>query len=302
MVMPTTVRGSAARPRWRRWGLCVSLTIGVVAVPSPSGAGAPDDGGLVIIDAGDPTNRADLLPSPVAGATAEVVSAETFASSAVDDATGEVVGEFTATLDSQQTLVVLEVQADGEFVARSRVDSAEVEGAAELILGLDFRELVGMGWDSVVGPDGVVIRSDLVDSGRLTETALSLRAGLPTPLMALVPMEPVGQGARWTIELEDFSGTYSYDCRLVSVAGDRFRVEFDYRFDTTSLQDGTRARVVTEGHGDYDGSLARRLDSTYRVADRTTVTTEGGSGGALTDDLTVVTEYTAATVSRPIGG
>lgn len=305
MAMSTVTTGRRSRC-WRRCVLTASLATACWAAPSPAGAGSPDDDGLVIVDAGDPTNRVSLLPVPQAGAAAEIVSAETFVSSAVDE-TGEVLGEFTASLDSQQTMVVVDVRADGGFVARSRVDSADVDGDAELILGLDFAELVGLSWDSVVAPDGVVVESDLLDNGRLTDTARSLTEGLPTSLMALVPLEPVGEGARWTIEVDDFAGSYAYDCRLVAVAGGRFRVEFEYRIDTMTVQDGTEARAVTVGHGDFDGSLTSRLDGATRLADTTTVTldaddADSDASSALTDGVTMITEYTAATVSRPIGG
>lgn len=295
MTMPTmATRVAGSHGRWTRCVVIGSLSITAWTMPSVGQAGSPGDDGLVIVDAGDPANRVNLLPLPIAGAAAEIVSVETFASSAVDDVTGEELGRFAASLDAQQTIVVMAVRSDGGFATRSRVDRAETDGDDELILGLDFTELVGMSWDSEISPDGVVVDSDLVDSGRLTETARSLTTGLATSLMALLPASPVGSGAHWTIEVDDVAGSFAYDCHLVSVDGGRFRVEFDYRIDTAGFEDDAEVRASTVGHGEFDGSLSTRLDGTTRLADSTTVTVDG-------DDVMVVTEYTMASVSRPLG-
>lgn len=300
MALSTTVTRPLMRRRWGRVAMAATVAAvtmtATAAGPAPSvvSAGSPGgDDGLVIVDAGDPSDRVSLLVPPAAGSIAEVTSIETFESAAVDSASGDEVGVFDASLTSQQTVVVSDVRPNGTFVTRSRIDDAETEGSDELILGLDFTELVGMSWESVVAPNGVLLDSELVDSGRLTETARSMTGGLPGGMLALLPGTPVGTGARWTIDFSDITGDYSYDVGLVEVSADRFLVEFDYRLDATSFDGDTTVDASTVGHGDFDGSLSERLDATTRLADTSTVVADG-------DDIIVVITYTMVSTSRPL--
>ena len=272
--------------------LALSVLIGASLATSTGSVAASgaDGSGAVIETTGDAATAISLPPAPTVGGragTATDIEVTITAGSAA----------FDLGLRIHSSTNVDEVDEDGQYVTSSTFEELAITSGADRIDPAAFDVLTGMTFRQTFAPDGRLIAVEPVDPAEPTNAQLVAFASITGNLQGaqmIYPDEPVGVGARWTVEQavsgDSFPVVAEYQYALTAVEGGRYTMSVSYTAAFDTVVDGVPTAGIVSGLGSVTGSVDDPLDVSYRLGQ----TTEGTAGGN-----TVQVEVTVTMESTP---
>jgi hypothetical protein len=145
-----------------------------------------------------------------------------------------------------------------------------------------FDLLTGVAYREIIEADGFVRSLEPLEPGTLSgeqQLALASVADTLRGVQAVYPDQPVGLGARWSVEqpvaASSFPVTATYHYQLTAIGPRRFTVSVAYSSEFDATIEGMAATGTVRGLGSIDGSIDNPLDVSF-VLGQTTDSTAGG--------------------------
>lgn len=286
-------------PSWSRRFAVASALVGASLAPltgtvAASGDDPSDD--ATVVDPGDPASAIDLPPGAVVGGTASTTTSIDVAIGPADSAV-----RFQLLLTASTEIDA--VASDGGYTATGTFADVTLTSAGAPALGGDFALLGGAAFRQTFGANGSMLDTVLIDSGTTTDVqrrALESVIGNLQGARTIYPSEPVGVGARWSVEQrvsgDSFPVTADYQYELTAIEDGRFTISVSYSEAFDTMVDGAAATGTVSGLGSIHGSVEDPLDVSYALGQLTTT----AAGGAAFD--VAVTVRIESTPGAPTPG
>jgi hypothetical protein len=279
---------------YRRLAMAMALALTAFALAPCTGsvAASGDDGADAVVEsAGDPASAIDLPPAAAAGQTATGVTM-------IQIGIAAGASEIELGVELHTTTAVDDVGVDGSYVTTSTYDDIVVTTGGATANAAAFDVLRGVEFRRAIGASGRLVSVQPVDQDGLTDEQRSAFASVVGNLQGadtVYPDEPVGVGARWSVEQpvsgDSFPVTAAYQYELTAIENGRYTIAVSYSTTVDTVVDGVAAAGTVSGRGSIDGSVDLPLDVSYTIGQATT-TTAGGNHVDVT--VTVTTESTPA--------
>ena len=262
--------------RYCRLALASAITCAPLAPLSAPVAASGDDGsGAVVLSAGNPGTSIALPARPAPGQTATTVTV-------IDVSVTAGGSTIDFDVELRATVGIDAIATGGGYATAGVFDSVAAESEAANVGAARFDALTGVTYRETIEADGFVASLEPLEPGRLSEEqrlALASVADTLRGVQAVYPDEPVGLGARWTVEqpvaASSFPVTAAYHYELTAIGPRRFTVSVSYSSEFDATIEGVAATGTVSGLGSIDGSIDNPLDVSF-VLGQTTDSTAGG--------------------------